>query len=178
MRMAHNGAPGRRKCTGDWKIAVIAKYLREERGWNEPWEQLIGISWDEVERMRGPELDPNGYYPRYPLIERRLTASDCLRIVGDAGLPPPPKSACWFCPFHSLADWSRMRLHRPDLFARAADLERQVSERRLALGLARGDALYLTNRLKPLDIAIPEGAEQIGMFDNTEGHCTSGYCWT
>jgi hypothetical protein len=39
------------------------------------------------------------------------------------------------------------------------------------------DALFLTARLKPLDIAVAEGADQPDMFDE-QGACTSGHCWT
>ena len=68
-----------------------------------------------------------------------------------------------------------MRLQKPELFQRSVELEHVVNQKRDQIGR---DRLYLTNRLKPLDVAVPEGAEQLGMFDNEEGHCTSGYCWT
>ena len=35
----------------------------------------------------------------------------------------PPKSACWFCPFHQTARWTDMRRNRPALFDKACDLE-------------------------------------------------------
>lgn len=67
-----------------------------------------------------------------------------------------------------------MRLHRPDLFQKSVDLEHLLFERRDLLGK---DRLYMTGRLKPLDVAVPEGAEQLEMFQGDEA-CTSGYCWT
>lgn len=179
MRMADTGAPGRRKCTTSWKIEVIARYLKRDCGWPSPWQQLLGIAWDESHRMRDPEtVDDLGYWRVYPLCDMRITTADCLQIVRDAGLPRPPKSSCWFCPFHDLSAWRRLRLTKPELFDRAVDLERTISERHVDSKLARGDALYLTNRLKPLDVAIPEGAEQLEMFDDQDAACTSGYCWT
>jgi hypothetical protein len=175
MRMGDTGAVGNRTCTVDWKIKVVARYLKRERGWPTPWQTQLGISWDEAHRMRDPEQrDLGDYHLTYPLIDLRLTVADCQRIVADAGLPEPPKSSCWFCPFHDLKAWAKLRLHRPDLFQAAADLEQLLFERRDMLGK---DRLYMSNRLKPLEVAIPEGAEQLEMFEG-DGACTSGYCWT
>ena len=177
MRMSDSGAPGNRKCTYDWKIRVVAQYLGRERGWKPPWEVLLGISWDESHRISDAETTIDGltYRKRYPLCEMRLTVADCKGIVAEAGLPPAPRSSCWFCPLHSRKEWARMRLQKPELFQRSVELEHVVNQKRDQIGR---DRLYLTNRLKPLDVAVPEGAEQLGMFDNEEGHCTSGYCWT
>lgn len=173
MRMSGTGAPGNRTCTTDWKVGVIAKYLQRERGWTK-WEMGLGISWDEVHRMRDLEhREQDGYVLTYPLIEQRLTVADCQRIVAEAGLPPPPKSSCWFCPFHDLPAWARLRLHRPDLFEKSVELERVLNERRVELGK---DALYLTTRLVPLDVAVPEGADQLELFGDEA--CSTGYCWT
>lgn len=177
MRMGDTGAAGNRTCTVGWKIRVIARYLKRERRWPVPWQVALGISWDESHRMRDPEhRDLGDYHLVYPLIEQRLSAAQCIDIVRSAGLPEPPKSSCWFCPFHDLAAWARLRLHRSDLFDKSVALEQLLFERRDKLGK---DRLYLTTRLKPLDVAIPEGAEQLQMFeDEGAGQCTSGYCWT
>jgi len=174
MRLMPDGAPGTRTCTTDWKIRVIADYLKR-RGWRE-CELLLGISWDEAHRMRDPEaIVERGltYARRYPLCEMRLTVADCQRIVAEAGLPPPPKSSCWFCPFTPISGWAKLRLNRPDLFEQAVELERGLNAVRIHIGK---DSMYLTDRCKPLDLAVPEGAEQLDLFE--EGACTSGYCWT
>lgn len=169
------GATGNRTCTVDWKIKVVSRYLKKERGWSEQWETGLGISWDESHRMRDPEhRDLGDYRLVYPLIEQRITVADCIELVRSAGLPEPPKSSCWFCPFHDLKAWSKLRLHRPDLFQQAADLEQLLFDRRDALGK---DRLYMSGRLKPLGVAIPQGAEQLDMFEDDDA-CSSGYCWT
>jgi hypothetical protein len=174
MRGSLKGAPFKRNCTVDWKIRVVVRYLKQELGWRPPWEQMLGISWDESHRIHDPEtLDDQGYVRRYPLCDLKVTVSDCKRIVADAGLPPPPRSACWFCPFHTLTEWAKLRMRRPDLFEASVELERIVSERTQRDG--QGPS-YMTPRLKPLNVVVPEGAEQIGMFEDEP--CTSGYCWT
>lgn len=177
VRMADTGAPGNRKCTYDWKIRVVTHYLKRVRRWVPPWEVQLGISWDESFRMSDADtlIDGISYQKTYPLCDLRLRTEDCLRIVRDAGLPEPPKSSCWFCPYHDLKAWAKLRLHRPDLFDKSVALEKQVSDRRVAMGL---DGVFLTNRLKPLDVAVPEGAEQLGLFGDEDAACTTGYCWT
>jgi hypothetical protein len=177
MRMGDTGAPGNRKCTYDWKIRVVARYLRRERGWVPPWDLALGISWDESHRMSDLETTIDGmtYTKSYPLCDQRLRVIDCARIVAEAGLPPAPRSACWFCPFHKRKDWASMRLNRPELFAQAVALETLANSKREALGK---DHLYMSDRLKPLDVAIPEGSEQLDMFEDDPGECTTGYCWT
>ena len=157
-----NGAPGARSCTQDFKRAVI----RQRLGAGEHVVGL-GISRVAIGRMR----TDSGYkniVNEYPLIDLRLRRTDCLRIVAEAGLPTPPKSACWFCPFHNQAAWHDLRLKHPGLFAAAVELERELTAKRAALGR---DPVYLTPKGQPLDVAIGDQLAFEGL-DN----CESGYC--
>jgi hypothetical protein len=177
MRMADSGAPGNRKCTYDWKIRVVAHYLQRQRGWVPPWDVALGISWDESHRMTDADTAVDGipFTRSYPLCDLRLRVDDCARLVADAGLPPAPKSSCWFCPYHTRAAWAKQRLLRPDLFQKTVDLERHLNAVRDGLGK---DHLYFSDRLKPLDVAVAEGVDQLGLFDDDDASCSSGYCWT
>jgi hypothetical protein len=170
------GHPVGRTCTYDWKIRVVAHYLKRQRGWDPPWEVLLGISWDESHRMSDleTEIDNIPYQKVYPLCDMRITVADCKALVAEAGLPEAPKSSCWFCPMHDLAAWAKLRLRRPDLFQASVELEQLILARQERNG---HDPLFMSNRLKPLDVAVPEGAEQLDMFDD-DGACSSGYCWT
>lgn len=153
-----NGAPGNRTCTGDFKIKVLAKWHKQHGATAaNPATVGIGISWDEMTRMRAESGIP---WQRldYPLIDLRLTRNDCEQIIREAGLPVPPKSSCWFCPFHSLKTWRKMRQDEPELFEKAADLERVLNERRTMLGK---DPVWLTRRLVPL----PQAADDQLAFD-------------
>ena len=58
-----------------------------------------------------------------PLVDRRLTRADCVAIIEDAGLPVPPRSSCFFCPFNSADRWLWLHDNHPDLYARAVALE-------------------------------------------------------
>lgn len=172
VRMS-NGAPGRRSCTTDFKIKVVGKWLKGHGASAErPADVLIGISLDEIERVGNKRVAP---YERvaYPLIDLRLTREDCKRIIERAGLPVPPKSSCFFCPFHRPWTWAEMRRDEPELFDKSVALERLLNERRATLGK---DPVWLTRFNKPLDEAVAEA--QPTLWGGPGETCDEGYCWT
>lgn len=171
MRM-ENGAPGNRTCTYQFKITVIRQELKR-RGASpkNPASVALGISMDEWQRMRDSGHD--AYKNEYPLIDLGLTRQDCVGVITEAGLPVPPKSSCWFCPFTKLGDWRAMRREHPDRFESASALEQKLNERRAAIGK---DRVYLTYRAVPLAQAVGE-YDQMDLFDEVScdiaGHCHS-----
>jgi hypothetical protein len=174
VRMS-NGAPGTRSCTADYKIQVIARELKR-RGATKDNKAVIGIgiSLDEIQRANNRRCDPHEDIV-YPLLDLGLRRSDCARIIRDAGLPVPPKSACWFCPFHRPETWHDMRRDDPPTFEKACQLEELLNHRRDDLGK---DHVYLTRFNKPLRQAIPDGVDLLPMFDEADGNCDSGWCMT
>jgi hypothetical protein len=133
VRMADTGAPGTRSCTADFKIRVIAKWLREHGASEEnPAIVAVGFSTDEIQRA-GRHTDLPYEVPAYPLLDLRLDRQDCIKLIERAGLPVPPKSACFFCPFHRPQTWAEQRRDEPELFAKAVYLERTLNERRDAI---------------------------------------------
>lgn len=173
IRMS-NGAPGTRNCTQNFKVKVVAKWLKAQgASMAAPATVAVGISWDEAERVGNRKL--SGYEQVvYPLIDRRLTREDCKRIIERAGLPVPPKSACFFCPFHRPATWAKMRRDEPSLFAASVELERTLNARRDMLGK---DRVWLTRFNRPLD-HIPEEQPGLPGVQTGEYGCDEGYCWT
>lgn len=171
MRMSNTGAPGTRSCTSDFKIRRIAAWLKVN-GASEAYPAItgLGISLDEYQRAR-TDSGIAWQTLEYPLIDLRLTRQDCINIIDRAGLPIPPKSSCWFCPFHSLTEWRRLKEHEPELFQKSADLERLINARRAGLGR---DPMWLTRMLVPLDQAV-QGTQHEFDFDDA---CESGYCMT
>lgn len=170
-RMSSSGAPGRRQCTSDYKVGWIDYVLRQMGATKEQRAVIgLGISLDELQRMSSDDPDLVST-KEYPLIDLRLTRSDCINIIQRAGLPVPPKSSCWFCPFHSIARWREMKEHEPELFERAVALERLKNDHRHALGK---DSVWLTRKLMPLDQAVAGTQHELD-FDDA---CESGYCLT
>lgn len=167
------GAPGRRDCTGEFKIRVVAKWLKQHGATKtNPATLGLGISVDEFQRAR---TDSGIAWEtlEYPLIDLRMNRAMCLRVIAEAGLPQPAKSACFFCPFHRVGDWQRLRHDKPELFAKAVELEGHMNERRARIGR---DAIYLHSRLRPLDIAVGDQAMFGDVDDEWDDACESGYC--
>lgn len=76
---------------------------------------------------RDPELPPFHlrYALRYPLREWGLDRNACGRVIVNAGLPLPPKSACFFCPAMKEAEIHELRTADPVSFALALEMERR-----------------------------------------------------
>lgn len=158
------GAPGNRKCTSDFKIRVIDRFVKQ--GEYTHATIGLGISLDEFSRMRDThwhdvESDTAkkprklGFLKRreYPLIDTRLTRHACLQIIQSAGLPIPPKSSCYFCPFHKANEWVEMKRNEPALFQQAVEVERLCNAVR---GDLKKDYVYLHPALVPLANAVPD----------------------
>lgn len=169
-----NGAPGSRRCTSDYKIAVVDKWMRKHGATvEEPGHVAIGISTDEMQRLNNRPIDPWKVID-YPLIDLRLDRSRCKTIIADAGLAVPPKSSCFFCPYHRPQVWAEMRRDEPELFAKAARLESVLIERAQEIS---GHPVFLTAKNKPLTEAISEAQSPLFTEEGPES-CDSGYCWT
>lgn len=175
------GKPGPRSCTHDYKILQFNKWCIH-KGFSHVTVGL-GFSLDESRRAVGKPAnfirhDNNAknvkLYRRYdfPLFELRFTRLQSINLVEQAGLPTPPRSACWFCPFKSRSEWIEDKKHRPEIVEKAAQLEARINEKREAK--SKHDRVYLhpPNRgsVNPLPDAI---GDQMSLFEET---CDSGYC--
>lgn len=174
VRMS-NGAPANRSCTVDYKVKVVAKWVRKMGATKvDPAIVAIGISTDEMQRANNRQ--PIAYeVVEYPLLDLGLNRGDCQNIIASAGLPVPPKSSCYFCPFHRTNTWREMKRDEPELFEKAVELERKINAKRELFGQ---DNVWLSDKLKPLDQAISEAQSTLPMFDDGPEGCDEGYCWT
>lgn len=103
-----------RKCTADYKVAVIEKKVKELIGitrFNNKRPvavlQMIGISADESDREKPSRRSEIRNI--YPLLDMGMTRQDCLDWMKSKGYPEPPKSSCTFCPFHSDEMWINLK---------------------------------------------------------------------
>ena len=171
-----DGAPlFRRNCTVDFKVRVVERWLREQGvSKKNKAETLIGFSLDEAIRVGnggGSKIST----PAYPLIDMRLTRDDCKRIITDVGLPLPPKSSCFFCPYKRPSEWRRMRESEPELFEQAAVIEDEMNSLRIAKG--RG-LIWLTKFNGPLRDVIDTSQQNLDFGTGPGETCDEGYCWT
>lgn len=140
--------PVTRSCTLHWKIEPIDRWLQEAGATSErPAELALGISVDEIERARS---GGGAAHVRrtYPLLDLRMNRSDCQFSISRAGLPVPPKSACWFCPFTRNYQWREMRRDQPELFARAVELEDKLNVQRRRRNLS---AVHLVTQWRAVE---------------------------
>lgn len=104
--------------TRDFKVRPIRRYYRTLQ---RPIVQYIAIAYDELERMR--DSDVEWIVNEYPLVDAKTTREGCVELIESAGLPVPPKSGCWFCPFNNLERWQWLRATHPELYEKAVALE-------------------------------------------------------
>lgn len=157
-----------RQCTRDFKLDVLRRTTRElSRG--RPVIQWIGISRDEAHRMKDSRVPRITH--RWPLIEKNMTRHDCLAWMAARGYPPPPRSACVFCPYHSNAEWKRLRDTEPEAFSQAVEYERAFQA--VAQHTRFRGTPFLHRSLIPLDqVVFTEEAQQGTLWGNEcEGLC-------
>jgi len=171
---------GRRQCTGEYKLKPLMKKQREIAGLNKGERckehritSLIGISLDEIQRMKDPAF--SWIVNEYPLVDLRMTRHDCLLYHERAQLERPPRSACIGCPFHSDKEWRNIRDNDPESWADAIFIDDQIRSNPAISGrMFRGEA-YLHSKRIPLsvvDLSTEEDRGQINMFGNEcEGMC-------
>lgn len=167
----------RRQCTREYKIEPIARELRRRGfGPKRPVRQWIGISRDELQRQKPSRI--GWMQSSWPLIERNLSRSDCLRWF-TSRYPDRPlvKSACIGCPFHSDATWRRMREQSPREFSDAAEVDAAIR----TLPKLVGEAFLHRSRvpLAEVDLSSREDAGQLALLDE-EGFAEEceGMCGT
>lgn len=176
-----NGKRGmtRRQCTMEYKIEPLNRKARELAG-IQPRKRysehlvttVIGISSDEVERMR----DASFAWMRneYPLIDLGMTRVDCLQWCEQHGYPTPPRSACIGCPFKSRDEWRIVRDNETD-WADAVQVDRHIRTQAFRQKTGLKSQLFLHKSAVPLeeaDLRTPEEYGQFSLFNQEcEGMC-------
>lgn len=170
-----------RQCTNEYKIKPINKEIRKQLGlikhqrWpTEPTvRQWYGISYDEIQRMRDPERPAIINY--YPLVETRMTRTDCQQwwqANAPAEAPQLGRSACICCPYRTAAEWQELTESEID--------EAAAAEQGMRIADNPGYVSYLHPRMIDLKEAI--AADRQHAHDNpplfTESDiCDSGHCF-
>ena len=174
------GKIGYRSCTSEYKIKPIVKKLRElcliKRGQKiVSVTQYIGISLDEWHRCK-PSRD-KWMQSRWPLIEMKMNRENCLEWMNKNGYPTPPRSSCVYCPFHSDAEWLRLRKQEPEAFKEAIDFEAKMQK---AKENPKYKSIpYLHKSCKPLsEIEFNDdlNKNQLDLFGANHPQCEEGMC--
>lgn len=163
-----------RHCTWDYKIKPVHKAARERMGLKRGQHakgvvsalQLMGISVDEAHRARPSKIDwiVNGY----PLIDANLSREDCKRVCREVFGEVPPRSSCYFCPYHSDAYWRWLKKDHSAEYAKAVDFDARF---RLSQPRLVGE-VFIHRSMRPLDEAVTDSANGGDAFGNEcEGVC-------
>ncbi len=177
---AADGSQGKithRACTYDYKIRPILKKARLLGGIKRGQKEVgltswIGISLDEVHRMK---VSREAWAENvWPLVDMRMRRHDCLIWMERNGYPKPPRSSCVYCPYHSNAEWRRLKDEEPEAWQRAVQFERDLQ--RVKGGTGNMQAVpFLHKSLKPLDevdLSTLEDHGQMGLWgEECEGMC-------
>jgi hypothetical protein len=164
---------GRRQCTKEYKLTPIRRKVREliDKPTAGAVEMWIGISIDEAIRMKTSMV--KYIVNRWPLVEKRMSRTDCLTWLTANGYPIPPKSACTFCPYRSDEGWIRMKSEDPTSFEDAVRVDAAL--RGGAIGPRMKAQLFVHRSMKPLaEVDFRTDAElgQGDLFGNDcEGMC-------
>ncbi len=165
----------RRQCTREFKIEPITKKVREVLGYRprqrvkERVRCMIGITIDEVERMKPSRQ--KWITNTFPLVDLGIHRTDCAKIMTDAGLPEPQKSACLYCPYHSDAYWQWMKTEEPETFQQAVAFDIAIRDMTMR---GRKQPGYVHRSCVPLSEATFDvnDPDQVNLFGSEcEGMC-------
>jgi len=190
--------PLKRQCTAEYKVNVVERTIRQEllhlrpRQWF-PREvvvtQYFGLSYEELRRvMRVSNRFAKIKWstPKFPLVERNMTRAGCIEWMKGRVPHEVPRSACVFCPYHSNAEWRRIRDEDPEAWNRAVQIDHAIRDKNSFCAKGLNNSLYLHRSLRPLDEAdlsydppAPQYAQGfLTMADGVEGMVCEGMCGT
>ena len=161
-------APARvqRWCTDKAKIRPIHAYYKRMGRW--PIRQILGIDYGELHRMR--DSGDSRIENIYPLVDARMDRDDCKALIRAHGLPVPPKSGCFYCPFQRRRQWVSLARRHPRLFTRAVRIEETASK--------FNQGFYLSDVDHPLRQWVPRRLAQGELFPDVPeedlGWCMHG----
>lgn len=139
---------GMKSCSIKWKVEaqepprLMAAPLLAAWHAGERVSKLIGFDATEDHRTfgdgKGMQIGTAAGVPKYgdrydvayPLREWGLDRAACGRIITAAGLPLPPKSACFFCPAMKDLEILQLQKSDPQLYALAIEMQRLYREGR------------------------------------------------
>ena len=143
---------GMKSCSLKWKVEAQEPPRTQIPALRAAWDRgekvtkCIGFDCTEDHRTfadgKGMDISPCPGVPRYrdrynisyPLRDWGMDREACIRTIADAGLPVPPKSACFFCPAMKSVEIELLKRDEPECYALAIEMERLYREGRFFRG--------------------------------------------
>ena len=164
-----------RQCTYDYKINPVQQSVRrlhklKPRQRMKPTEMWLGISTDEIERMKDSRMYNIKYF--YPLIYHGLSRNDCIDFFKENNFPVPVKSSCVFCPYHSNSFWAELQKENGDAWKVSVKVDKAIRNNNKKKKTEHTSKYYIHNSCKPLE-EIDFEDKQLPLFEgfDCEGHC-------
>lgn len=173
-----DGGIGKRQCTSEYKIQPIEKEVRRLLGYQKGEritdvvaEQWIGISTDEIQRMKDARV--KWIQHRWPLIELRWNRAKCYAWFTEQYPGRQlPKSACLGCPFHSNKYWSDLKNNSPDEWADAVEVDNALRSNGALRGMKRKQYMHSARiPLENVDFTMYENQMGFGFMEECDGMC-------
>lgn len=188
--------PLNRACTVDFKIEVVAKQIRKDldmprlkRNTIRIWQ---GISIDEIKRAKKTALYPDSFrVNHYPFIgqyanitcpEFNWRSYSREKIKEDIfiknGFKVPPKSSCFFCPFHDIYYWHHIYTNFPKEWELACILDDSIRMYNTPSEILYSQPFFLYVGLIPLrDIDFDKETSRFKTDQAVIQGCESGFCF-
>lgn len=166
-----------KQCSKEFKTRVVGAEIRRRLGLEPKQraaagvevEQWIGISTDEVQRVK--DAEQSFVKNRWPLIESGMDRNACLRWMENHQYPTPPRSSCVFCPFRRNDEWRLLRDSSPADWERAINFDRAI---RHTPGIEGTCYVHRSGTpLSEVDLSSGEDSTQqvFGFIEECEGVC-------
>jgi hypothetical protein len=106
--------------------AGVVKAIGLDIGENHRLTWARSTKQNDEKQSREAWLDEHFFTYWYPLMEWAMDRAACERVISEAGLPVPVKSACFFCPASKKQEIIWLREQHPELMERALKIERNA----------------------------------------------------
>lgn len=165
----------RRHCTHEYKIKVVDQAIRRKLGYpkyhkmKHKVDVYIGISYDEMGRMKDAREEWKTH--KYPLVDMKIRRPECIKWVEETGLGTPPRSACWFCPYKTNAEWKHLRDKDPVSWGKAVEFDKKI---RTSLRPSLSSQFFVHTSGVPLDkvdLGAKDEDRQFTFADECDGMC-------
>lgn len=124
---------GRKSCSSKWKgepiDAEVRRLFASHVRAGGIIERAIGYDAGPCDMRRGGVQARGPWSWVYPLREWGWDRERCVAEIKGAGLPVPPKSACFFCPVTKPAELLELAATSPELARRAVEMEDRAQPR-------------------------------------------------
>lgn len=128
-----------RNCTIDYKVDLIAKYVRWELLGYKKYARLrdedkkaheihMGFSAEEIRRCKE---NPNPLFVnKFPLVEMGLTRADNYAYIRDVWGLETKASACTFCPFHRNYFFQHLKENLPEEYKKLIGVDELLRDKK------------------------------------------------